>query len=112
MGANVKKKEFVEEFDLLSDPGLVREFAYIDGKWCAAKSGATMGVYNPASGQQIATVSSLSATESEAAVDAASKAFPDWSSLLPQERASLISEWGRLMMAHENDLAVIMTLEG
>ncbi|WP_339630954.1 NAD-dependent succinate-semialdehyde dehydrogenase [uncultured Sneathiella sp.] len=111
MGANVKKKEFVEEFDLLSDPGLVREFAYIDGKWCAAKNGATLGVYNPASGQQIATVSSLSATESGEAVDAAAKAFPAWSSLLPQERASLISEWGRLMMAHEDDLAVIMTLE-
>ncbi|MFC4272598.1 aldehyde dehydrogenase family protein [Sneathiella chungangensis] len=111
MNAEHKKLEYVEEINLLSDPSLLREFAYIGGKWVAAEDGNTLSVLNPADGRRIATVASLSARESEAAVDAADAAFPDWAARLPQERASVINRWGRLMMEHQEDLALIMTLE-
>lgn len=111
MNAEHKKLEYVEEINLLSDPSLLREFAYIGGKWVAAEDGNTLSVLNPADGRRIATVASLSAGESKAAVDAADAAFPGWAARLPQERASVINRWGRLMMEHQEDLALIMTLE-
>ena len=95
----------------LADPRLVRQFSYIGGKWCGAANGDTLAVTNPADGSWLGEVASLSAEESAAAVDAAHDAFATWSGLLPQERSRLLRRWFELMMAHKEDLALIMTLE-
>ena len=95
----------------ITDKRLLRSFSYIGGKWCAAASGETFPVTDPATGDFLADVASLSAEESAAAVDAAQAAFPDWSGVLPQQRSDILRRWFDLMMEHKEDLARIMVLE-
>ena len=56
----------------LNDASLLRSQALIDGQWCAASSGETFAVANPASGEQIATVACCGADDATRAVAAAS----------------------------------------
>ncbi len=97
--------------DDIQDKDLVRSLSHVDGKWCAASSGDTITVTDPATGAHLGDVASLSAEESAAAVDAAHSAFPAWSARLPQERSVLLRRWFDLMIAHKEDLARIMVLE-
>ncbi len=95
----------------IADMRLVRGFSYVGGKWVAASDGATLAVTDPANGDTLGDVASLTAEDSAAAVDAAQAAFAAWSYLLPQERSAILRRWFDLMMAHRDDLALIMTLE-
>jgi aspartate-semialdehyde dehydrogenase len=95
----------------IADRKLVRSFAYIGGKWCAAASGETFAVTDPATGEVIGEVASLSSAESQGAVDAAQAAFGNWAGLLPQERSAILRRWFELMLAHKEDLARIMVAE-
>ncbi|MGB8624066.1 MAG: aldehyde dehydrogenase family protein, partial [Paracoccaceae bacterium] len=95
----------------LSDPRLVRQFSYIGGQWTGAATRETLAVTDPATGDWLGAVASLSAEESRAAVDAADAAFPVWSGLLPQDRSRLLRRWFELMGEHREDLARIMVLE-
>ena len=95
----------------IGDKALVRSFSYIGGKWCAAGSGETLAVNDPATGDFIGEVAMLSAEESAGAVDAAQEAFESWSMTLPQERSAILRRWFDLMIKHKEDLARIMVLE-
>jgi len=95
----------------VSDPRLIRSFAYIGGRWVAAASGATFAVTDPADGRILGDVAQMAGVESAAAVDAAQAAFAGWAGLLPQERSRLLRLWFDLMMQHREDLAQIMTAE-
>jgi len=95
----------------ISDKSLVRSFSYVSGKWCAARSGDAISVTDPATGDFIGDVVSMSAAESAAAVDAAQSAFAAWSGLLPQDRSIILRRWFELMLEHKEDLARIMVLE-
>lgn len=83
----------------ITDKALVRSFSYINGKWCAAVSGETFCVTDPASGAILGDVAALSA------VDAAQQAFAQWSGLLPQERSVILRHWFDLLIEHKEDLA-------
>jgi aspartate-semialdehyde dehydrogenase len=95
----------------IADKRLVRSFSYVGGKWRAAASGETIPVTDPASGDVIGEVASLSAAEARAAVDAAQAAFPGWAEILPQARSAVLRRWFELMLQHREDLARIMVLE-
>ncbi|HBZ43835.1 MAG TPA: NAD-dependent succinate-semialdehyde dehydrogenase [Maritimibacter sp.] len=95
----------------IADPRLLRSFAYVNGKWCAASDGATFNVTDPASGALLGEVAKLTAEDSRKAVDAAQDAFVDWSYMLPQERAAILRRWFDLMLEHKEDLAKMMVLE-
>ncbi len=95
----------------LNDPRLFREQAYVGGKWTAARDGKVIAVTNPATGQQLGVVPALGAAETEAAIEAAARAFPAWRRLLPQQRAGHLRRWYELMIEAKDDLALIMTLE-
>jgi aspartate-semialdehyde dehydrogenase len=95
----------------LTDPRLLRELAYIDGRWTAAPSAAGFTVHDPATGLDLARVAALGAHETRRAIDAAANAFPGWRSLLPQARAARLQAWHKLIVAARDDLALIMTLE-
>ena len=68
-------------------------------------------VSNPATGQQIATVPNGGAKEASLAVDAAYKAFPNWSRLTAYERSSYLMKWHELIDLHKDGLARTMTEE-
>ena len=95
----------------LADPRLLREFAFIGGRWRSAESGATIAVSDPASGERIGRVPNMGATETREAVEAGEKAFAGWRALLPQARAKILERWHGLILANREDLAILMTLE-
>jgi succinate-semialdehyde dehydrogenase/glutarate-semialdehyde dehydrogenase len=95
----------------LSDPGLLKSQAYIDGQWVDADSGATIDVTNPANGELVSTVPKLGAAETARAVAAAAAAMPEWARKPAKARANILRKWFDLMMQHQEDLAIIMTAE-
>ncbi|MEK7231910.1 MAG: NADP-dependent succinate-semialdehyde dehydrogenase [Pseudomonadota bacterium] len=95
----------------LKDPSLLRQQCYIDGKWVDADDGKTLAVHNPADGQQIGTVPGMGVAETKRAIDAANAAWPAWRARTAKERSNILRKWFELMMANQEDLAVIMTVE-
>lgn len=90
MSATDERHERDRHLNRLNDPTLFREFAYINGEWCAGEDGNGIDVTNPADGTWLGAVVSLTADQSRAAVEAADKAFAAWSMLLPQERSKVL----------------------
>lgn len=95
----------------LTDRRLLRELAYVDGRWTAAATGAVFEVADPATGVTVARVARLGAAEADRAIAAAEVAFPAWRGLLPQERAAKLRNWFNRILAAKEDLALLMTLE-
>ena len=95
----------------LRDMSLFRQQALVGGRWEDAASGQTKTVVNPANGRVIGTVPNLGAAETRRAIEAAGKALPDWRARSAKERAAVLRKWYDLMMANQEDLAVLMTVE-
>ncbi len=95
----------------LHDASLFRQANCIDGKWVEADSGRTLAVANPATGETLGTVPALSAAETRRAIEAANRALPDWRARTAKERAAILRKLNDLMLANQDDLAVIMTAE-
>jgi succinate-semialdehyde dehydrogenase/glutarate-semialdehyde dehydrogenase len=95
----------------LKDPQLFRSQCYIGGEWTDADSKATVDVINPATGAVIGAIPKMGAGETRRAVEAAHAALPAWRAKLAKERAALLRKWFELMMANQDDLALIMTTE-
>src|SRR6266511_3995947 len=93
----------------LQNPKLFREACYVDGAWVTARG--TIDVDNPATGEEIGTVPKLGRTETRAAIAAAASAFPAWRKKVAKERALIMRRWFDLMMANQDDLARLMTIE-
>jgi succinate-semialdehyde dehydrogenase/glutarate-semialdehyde dehydrogenase len=95
----------------LKDPKLLRNQCYIDGQWVDAEGGKTLAVTNPATGELLGTVPSMGAAETRRAIEAANAAWPAWRSKTAKERSTILRKWADLMMANQEDLAIIMTAE-
>jgi succinate-semialdehyde dehydrogenase/glutarate-semialdehyde dehydrogenase len=93
----------------LNHSSLLKEAAYIDGKWVSSKH--YFNVLNPANGHQIAQVPNMGAAETNRAIDAAAKAFPAWAAKTAKERGVILRKWFDLMVAHADDLALILSTE-
>jgi succinate-semialdehyde dehydrogenase/glutarate-semialdehyde dehydrogenase len=95
----------------LKDPELFRQAAYIDGAWVEPRAGAAINVDNPATGEIIGVVPRFGMAETRSAIEAAGRALPEWRSRSGKERAAIIRRWFDLMMANQDDLARLMTIE-
>jgi len=95
----------------LKDMALLRQQAFIGGEWTAARSGRTLEVIDPASGQHIGNVPACDELDTRAAIEAAQRALPAWSALTAHARAALLRKWHDLMLQHADDLGLVMTLE-
>ena len=95
----------------LKDMNLFRQQCYLDGQWVDADDKNTLAVNNPADGRQIGTVPKMGAVETRRAIEAANAALPGWRAKLAKERAVILRKWFDLMMANQEDLAVLMTTE-
>jgi aspartate-semialdehyde dehydrogenase len=111
MNARHATVAYSSELDRLTDRRLLRQLAYIDGKWTAGTKAASFDVTDPANGRVIANVAALDAMQTGSAIDAAARAFSAWRALLPQQRASILRRWFELVVVAKEDLALIMTLE-
>lgn len=90
---------------------LLRQLAFINGKWQAANSGATYAINNPATGEHIADVPDMGAAETQLAIEAAERALPAWRALAAKTRSQILKRWFDLIMANQEDLAQLMTAE-
>jgi succinate-semialdehyde dehydrogenase/glutarate-semialdehyde dehydrogenase len=95
----------------IKDPGLLKGRCYVDGLWIDADSGATRAVRNPATGELLGTVPDAGAAETRRAIEAAARALPGWRARTADERAGVLRRWQALMLAHQEDLARLMTCE-
>ena len=95
----------------ISDQALLRNQAYIDGKWCDADSGETLAVINPANGENIADVAKCGTAETRRAIEAAERAQIAWRESTAKERAAVLRKWLDLLLGAQEDLAQIMTAE-
>jgi succinate-semialdehyde dehydrogenase/glutarate-semialdehyde dehydrogenase len=95
----------------LAKQDLLRSRCFVNGRWIDGADGAVIEVHNPANGELLGTVPSLGREETAAAIAAADDAWPGWRSMTAHERARIIRRWYDLIVAHQKDLAMIMTLE-
>ena len=95
----------------ISDQGLFRTQAYIDGKWADADSGETLPVLNPANGETVAEVAKCGTAETRRAIEAAERAQIEWRQKTAKERGAILRKWFDLMQEHQEDLAQILTAE-
>lgn len=93
----------------LNDPSLLRHQCFIDGQW--RDGTAQIDVTNPANGQLVGTVPRFDNVETRQAIEAAHRAWPGWRAKTAKERAGLLRQWFELIMANQEDLALIMTAE-
>ncbi len=106
--AAMKAQKFVLP---IKDQGLFRQQCYINGQWVDADSGKTIEVTNPATGEIIGTIPNMGAAETKRAIEAANAAWGAWRKKTAKERANLLRQWFNLMMAAQEDLAIILTAE-
>ena len=105
------KIHWKENLMQLKDPSLLKTQCYIDGQWLNADNGAVIAVTNPATGEHIADIPKMGAAEAERAVAAAQAALKGWQAKSAKERSVILRRWFDLMMAHQEDLGIILTSE-
>jgi succinate-semialdehyde dehydrogenase/glutarate-semialdehyde dehydrogenase len=96
---------------LITDQALFREASYIDGRWVTIGGSASIAVDDPATGEIIGSVPKFGRAETRQAIDAAGAALPLWRARTGKERAAILRQWFELIMASQEDLARLMTLE-
>ena len=97
--------------DQLNDEALYRTKSFINGLWVDADDGATIEVTNPVNGDVLARVAKVGASETRTAIKAAASAMSVWRAVPAKVRSNILRDWFNLIMAHQEDLARIMTLE-
>jgi succinate-semialdehyde dehydrogenase/glutarate-semialdehyde dehydrogenase len=95
----------------LNDEALLQRQGWIDGQWVDADSGRRFAVTDPAGGGTIAEVADMGVAETRRAIDAAARALPAWRAKTAKERAAVLRRWFELIVAHTEDLALLMTTE-
>ncbi|KAJ3116481.1 Aldehyde dehydrogenase 8 member A1 [Phlyctochytrium bullatum] len=78
---------------------------YIDGRFCPPTTGNYIDSLNPATGDIYANVPDSNSSDVDAAVNAALKAFPAWSSTTRQERSRVIMRIADLLEGRLQEFA-------
>ncbi len=84
---------------------------WIDGAIVEGTSGRSGTVFNPAAGEQAASVDFASAAEVDAAVAAAKGAFPAWRATALGRRAEVMFHLRELIDANRKEIASLLTAE-
>ena len=88
---------------------LKREACLIGGQWITGTQWAD--VDDPATGEIIGRVPMLGAAETDQAIAAAQAAMPGWNRRTAKERATILRRYFDLVMAHQEELAALLTQE-
>ncbi len=84
---------------------------YINGQFVESVSKERFDVINPATEEVLASVASANEADAMKALDAAHDAFPAWAARKPRERAEILRKAFELIMADQERLARLITLE-
>ena len=85
------------------------EALLIDGERVLAAEGRTFDTVNPATGEVFRTVAEAGAEDADRAVRAAKRAFDDWGTRTPIQRAKVLFRWADLIEEHADELALTET---
>ncbi len=85
---------------------------WIGGTFTSGASGRTIPVQDPATEEVIDEVPAGDATDVAAAVDAASRAFPEWRALAAGTKAEMLHEVARKLTDRTEEIATLLTREG
>jgi succinate-semialdehyde dehydrogenase / glutarate-semialdehyde dehydrogenase len=88
-----------------------RQANLIDGNWFEFEQGSKIDVFNPATGDRIGSVPSVSRDVVRGAIEAAHSSFSKWRKTPAKERADLLRRIHALMMTHQESLARLLTIE-
>ncbi|KAA0078885.1 NAD-dependent succinate-semialdehyde dehydrogenase [Mycolicibacterium sp. P9-64] len=83
----------------------------IDGRWVESADAATMPVENPATGEVLTRVADATPADGARALDAALRAQREWARTGPRRRGEILRTAFELLLARQDDLALLMTLE-
>ena len=84
---------------------------FIDGHWCEAASGKTLGVTNPATEEVFCEVASCGRAETDRAIEAAHKAGAAWAAMTPYEREVPLRKTAQLIRERVDEIATVLTME-
>jgi len=84
---------------------------YIDGRWTASRSDATLERENPATGEIIAAFPDSGPEDVAAAVEAAAKAYETWRFFPAPRRAEILFRAAEIMTARKEELSRDVTIE-
>lgn len=84
---------------------------YIDGEWVRSKGGYDFPIVNPATEQNIGTVTLGSYEDVDQAVQAASRAFVTYSRTSKDERLNLMRKLHAIMVDHNDEMGDAISLE-
>ncbi|MES0217320.1 NAD-dependent succinate-semialdehyde dehydrogenase [Mesorhizobium sp. C280B] len=96
---------------MFNDSDLFRQQALIGGVWRDGETKGVVDVIDPASQSVLGTVPAMGENETRAAIGAAADAFKGWRKRTHAERAGFLERWHDLIRQHEQDLALLLTLE-
>lgn len=95
----------------LKDPSLLRNQAFLDGKWVDADDGQRFTVINPSTGEDIGTVPDMGVAETKKSINAAQIAQKAWAEKTGKDRSVILMRWFDLLMQNQQDLGAILTAE-
>src|SRR3954465_2321690 len=85
---------------------------YINGQWTSGVSGKTLPIHNPAHRSEIvANVQASNAVDVEHALDAAEKAFENWSRTPAPKRGSYLKKASELLAKRRDEAATLLVKE-
>ncbi|ADG74424.1 Succinate-semialdehyde dehydrogenase [Cellulomonas flavigena DSM 20109] len=84
----------------------------VGGRWRPARSGATFGVEDPATGETVFEVADGDEDDAREALDAAVEAFDPWRRTPPRVRSDVLRAIFDTLVARTDDIAALVTLEG
>ena len=77
----------------------------------AGWAGATFDVFNPSTGELLATLPDMGIEEAHGAIEAAAEAQVLWAAKPAKDRSAVLRRWHDLIVEHADDLAAILTAE-
>lgn len=81
----------------------------VGGQWIRGEQ--EDAVIDPAAGEAIAAVGRCDAANMNLAIAAAQRALGAWRELLPSKRGAILRAWASLMVAHSEEIALLVTSE-
>ena len=84
---------------------------WIDGKWRAASSGASVNVTDPSTEATITTVPDATVEDAMSAVEAAAAAAEGWRTTPPRKRSEILRRCFELMIERQEMLARLISIE-
>ncbi len=83
----------------------------IGGKWQAGSDGERISVFDPATGDELTTISAGTPADAVAACDAAAAAQKPWAATAPRVRSEVLRSCWQILVDHTDELGELITRE-